>query len=89
MATAHFNLGFILRLRGRTRQAIASYKQALLRKPDFAEAHHNLAVLYVERGERSLALDHYTLLKSIDYEMARKLFQIIYQDKILKVQSQD
>jgi tetratricopeptide (TPR) repeat protein len=74
---------------GRTRQAIACYEQALLSKPDFAEAHHNLAVLYVQRGKRSLALDHYTLLKSIDYQMARKLFQIIYQDKILKVPNED
>ena len=85
MAGAHYNLGFALSKTGRRKQAISSYKQALLLKPDFAEAHHNLAILYLEQGERALALEQYSLLKSIDYELAQKLFAIIYRDKIVNV----
>jgi hypothetical protein len=45
-------------------------------------------VLYLERGQRSLALEQYHSLKSVDPEMAEKLFQMIFQDKILKVREQ-
>jgi len=89
MVVAHYNLGYALTQAHRQQQAIASYKQALALKPDFAEAHHNLALLYYQRGERALALEQYHLLKSIDYEMSQKLFEIIFQDKILKIRKQD
>jgi len=34
-------------------------------------------------GERGLALEQYSLLKSLNYELAQKLFAAIYKDKIL------
>jgi tetratricopeptide (TPR) repeat protein len=85
MAQAHYNLGYVFGKAGRYKQAILSYNQALLLKPDFAEAHSNLAIIYIRRGERALALQQYTLLKAIDYDLAQKLFAIIYKDKILNV----
>jgi len=88
MVVAHYNLGYALTQAHRRQQAIASYKQALALKPDFAEAHHNLAMLYLQMGQRSLALEEYHLLQSIDYEMSQKLFQIIFRDKILDVREQ-
>jgi Flp pilus assembly protein TadD len=60
-----------------------SYRQAIKLKPDFAEAYNNLAILYLQRGERALALEQYALLKVLNYEMAEKLFALIYRDKIL------
>jgi tetratricopeptide (TPR) repeat protein len=88
MAVAHYNLGYALTQAHKHQQAIACYKQALALKPDFAEAHHNLAVLYLQRGDRSSALEQYHLLQSIDYAMSQKLFQIIFHDKILNVREQ-
>jgi tetratricopeptide (TPR) repeat protein len=88
MALAHYNLGYVLSHAHREQEAIASYKQALTLKPEYAEAHHNLAVLYLQRGQRSLALEQYHLLQSIDYEMSQKLFGIIFRDKILNVRDQ-
>jgi Flp pilus assembly protein TadD len=88
LAVAHYNLGYALTKGHREREAIASYKQALLLKPDFAEVRNNLAVLYLQHGQRSLALEQYHLLQSINSEMAQNLFEMIFQDKILKVPDQ-
>ena len=87
MVEAHYNLGHIYNKAGRDKLAIESYKQAILLKPDLAEAHNNLAFIYLNRGERGLALEHYSLLKSINYEMARKLFAAIFKDKLLNANS--
>jgi len=43
----------------------------------------NLAILCLQLGERGLALEQYGLLKSINYEMAEKVFALIYKDKVL------
>jgi tetratricopeptide (TPR) repeat protein len=88
LAVAQYNLGYAFSQAHRQREAIESYQQALLLKPDFAEAHNNLAVLYLQRGQRSLALEQYHLLQSIDSVMAQHLFEIIFQDKILKIPEQ-
>jgi hypothetical protein len=45
-------------------------------------------MLYLQRGQRSLALEQYQLLKTIDYDMSQKLFPIIFQDKIINVRDQ-
>ncbi|HEY5401943.1 MAG TPA: tetratricopeptide repeat protein, partial [Pyrinomonadaceae bacterium] len=87
LAEAQYNLGFVFSKKGRAKLAIKSYEQALLLKPDFAEAHNNLAIIYVQQGDRARALEQYTLLKAIDYELAQKLFAMIFKDKILTVGS--
>jgi tetratricopeptide (TPR) repeat protein len=87
-AVAYYNLGFALSQAHRQREAIESYQQAVLLKSDFAEARNNLAILYLQRGQRPLALEQYHLLQSINSDMAQKLFEIIFQDKILKVPEQ-
>ena len=43
--------GFELSLEGRQERAAQSYLQALTLKPDWAEAHHALAVLYFRSGQ--------------------------------------
>ncbi len=46
-------------LEGNSGKAIDAYQRALRIKPDFAEAHHGLAVLYFETGEGVRAIDHF------------------------------
>ena len=49
-ATAHSNLGNILKELGKLEEAEASYRQAIALKRDFAEAHGNLGVTLQELG---------------------------------------
>ena len=44
-ATAHYNMGSVLRDQGKPEEAIEAYKKALSLKPDYAEASHILASL--------------------------------------------
>ena len=55
---AHSNLGNILSKRGRLDEAIASYREALRLRPDFAEAANNLALVFAEqrRWDDAIAL---------------------------------
>ena len=70
---------------GRQKQAVELYKHVIQLKPDLAVAYRNLAIIYLERGERGLALEQYQALKLVNYEKAKELFAVIYQDKILDV----
>src|SRR3954465_6266425 len=42
MPDIHYNLAIVLRARGKLKAAAASYKRAILLKPDYTEAHNNL-----------------------------------------------
>jgi hypothetical protein len=44
-------------------------------KPDFAEAHFSLGLVYSTVGNRSLALEEYKILKSINPDLANRLSQ--------------
>ncbi|MEO6435701.1 MAG: tetratricopeptide repeat protein, partial [Tepidisphaeraceae bacterium] len=49
----HLNLGCVQRLSGRIDSAIASFETAIGLRPDFAQAHFNLALALLMRGELS------------------------------------
>ena len=48
--SAHVNLGFALRQRGKLDEAIAEYREAIRLKPDYAVAHDNLGARPATRG---------------------------------------
>jgi tetratricopeptide (TPR) repeat protein len=48
---AHYNLGSILQSQGYVDEAIDSYHRALALRPDYAEAHNNLALLMLLKGD--------------------------------------
>ena len=48
---AHNNLGLVLWQKGKPREAIEQYEQALKIKPDYAEAHDNLGAALVRLGK--------------------------------------
>jgi Flp pilus assembly protein TadD len=74
---AHFNLGVTYYKLGRYQDAIESYKQAIRIKPDYAGAHYNLGVAYLKTGDKGSALEEYKILKTLDAELANKLFNLI------------
>ncbi len=61
-------------------EAIEAYKQAVRIAPDYAPAHYYLGRAYVDLNDRDSALEQCEILKSIDPEMANKLFNEIYRE---------
>ncbi len=75
----HNNLGNAYGNLGRHQDAIEAYKQAIRIKPDYADAHCNLGAAYSIEGDKGSALEEYKILKTLDAELANKLFNFIYK----------
>ena len=74
---AYYNLGVAYGSLGRYQDAIEAYKQAIRIKPDDAEAHNNLGITYLTTGDKGSALEEYKILKTLNAELANKLFNFI------------
>lgn len=55
-----FNTGYAFERLGRADDAIQAYIRALRIEPLFGEAHHNLALLYMNKSDYQSALKHFT-----------------------------
>jgi len=78
-AEAHNNLGAAYGSLEHHQEAIEAYKQAIRIKPDHATAHFNLGLTYcLITGDKGSALEEYKILKTLDTELANKLFNLIY-----------
>lgn len=64
-AIALFNLGVVLEDRGDNGSAIQCYKLSIDADSDIAEAHYNLARLYVKQSEETQAIRHYSRYKAL------------------------
>ncbi|MEW5877548.1 MAG: tetratricopeptide repeat protein [Acidobacteriota bacterium] len=78
-AEAHKGLGASYGSLGRFSEAVEAFKQAIRIKPDYAEAHFALGVSYLLLEDKGAALDEYKILKTLNAELANKLFNMIYQ----------
>ncbi len=78
-AEAHLDLGAAYNELGDYEKAVDSYRQALRIKPELALAHLNLGMTYLKMGERGAALDEYKALNELNKEMAKRLFDLIYE----------
>jgi Tfp pilus assembly protein PilF len=54
-------------------------QDAVKLKPDWAAAHYELGLLYVETGEPDMARDEYTILTTLDQKLADKLSVRLYE----------
>jgi tetratricopeptide (TPR) repeat protein len=59
------------------KEATKAYKQAIRIDPDDADTHYNLGIAYVYLNDRGSAVEQYKILKSLDSELANKLFKLI------------
>ncbi|AET93034.1 TPR repeat-containing protein [Burkholderia sp. YI23] len=57
-AVLHFNRAVALEGVGRAEEAVQSYRRCLEADPDYADAHHNLAILLDKRGDRQGLIRH-------------------------------
>jgi predicted TPR repeat methyltransferase len=55
MPEFHYNLAIVLRAQDKLKEAAASYKRAILLKPDYANAHNNLGNIWKTLGKRDEA----------------------------------
>jgi len=76
-AEAHNNVALACGKSGKHRQAIAAFKEAIRVKPDYAEAHYNLAITYLILKDENAALREYSVLKNLDQKLANQLFELI------------
>ncbi len=79
-AEAQYNLGITYDESGLYHEAIEAYKEAIRIKPDYPETHLALGTTYTILDNRGAALEEYKILKEINKEMARKLFELIYRE---------
>ncbi len=77
-AKVHYNLGIAYVNSGMDKKAIESYKQAIRINPDDAKAHFKLG-LDAAFDDKGPVLEQYKILKSLDSELANKLFNFIYE----------
>jgi Flp pilus assembly protein TadD len=61
----------------RVDESIEAFKQATRLKPDFGTAYYNMALGYLTLGDRDSAMIQYNILRSLDADLAEKLFNLI------------
>ncbi len=76
-APAWFHLGFTFAKLGRPDERVNAYRQAVAVKPDFAEAHYSLGVVYALANRRSEALEEQKILEKLDADLAAQLAMLI------------
>ncbi len=65
------NLAVSLRKRGKTKEAIKAYRQALKKEPDNEKIHYNIAVAYLDTKRNDLAIQHLEKAVEINPEFDR------------------
>jgi tetratricopeptide (TPR) repeat protein len=86
---AYNNLGIAYGNLDRHQEAIEAFRQALRIKPNDADAHYNLGVVYLTIGDKNSATEEYKILKTLDAEMAKKLFDLITNEVDVPAKSQE
>jgi tetratricopeptide (TPR) repeat protein len=79
LSKVHNNLGLALAGMKRTSDAAAEFKQAVDLKPQYAEAHYNLGVAYLQNGKKGEAREVARALAGINAELAEKLKRLVNQ----------
>jgi protein O-mannosyl-transferase len=73
-ADAYNNLGEAYGGLGHYEEAIKAYKQAIRIRPNFAGTHYSLGLAHLKVGNKTAAMEEYKILKTLNTEMAEKLF---------------
>jgi len=74
---AYLGLGAAYNMMKRYSNAIAAYKQIISLNPKHAEAHYQLGLTYDRAVMLTQAFEEYNILKTIDEDLAAKLYHVI------------
>lgn len=77
LSKPHNNLGLAYAASNRIADAVAEFHQAVQLKPDYAEAHFNLGVAYLQLGKKNEARGQQQILAKLKPELAAKLDVLI------------
>jgi tetratricopeptide (TPR) repeat protein len=75
-ARPHLSLGFALEQRGKLKEAMTHYSEALRLKPDYAEAHYNQAGVLMEQEKFKEAMSHYSEALRIKPDYAKAHYNL-------------
>lgn len=84
-ATAHNSLGAALYAKKKYKKAVASFSRAVEIDPKFHAARFNLALSHLADKNKADTMKQYFVMKNSNDEYARRLYQIINQDKVVYV----
>ena len=76
-----FLKGFELFEQERYEDAIRAFKASVRARPDDADVHYSLGLMYLLTGDRDAAMDEYRILKSLNPNLGRKLKGFISPSK--------
>lgn len=79
-AQIQFDIGVTYHLKKLPREEFKAYIRAIQADPRMAPAHHNIGLLFLNQGNRKLALQQYEILKGLNTELAKSLFGKIYSE---------
>ena len=78
-ATAYNNLGMAHYKLGEHKKAVAAFKTSVLLNPKSSLTYFNLGATYVERDNKEAALEQYRILKTMDAQVADRLYALIFK----------
>jgi Flp pilus assembly protein TadD len=78
-AEAYNNLGVAYGGLGFYTDAIEAYRQAIKIKPENSSAYLNLGIMYLVVENKEDAIEQYDILKSMDQDLAKRLFDLIHE----------
>jgi|GEM_PF-1629240 len=76
-AKSHKTLGYVYMNLYMYEEAIGALKVVIKRDPDYAMSYYNLGFVYNVSNDKDSALEQYEILKSLDSELADKIFKLI------------
>lgn len=84
-AQIHFDIGVTYHHKKLPEKELRAYTRAIRANPWMAPAHYNMGQLFLSQGNRKLALHQYEILKSLEKELADRLFEKIYPSTIEEI----
>lgn len=82
-ASAHHFLGYAYFSLGKRRRASQEFQATIKLQSQHAESRYLLGLASLSLGRRDEAIQQFRELELIDPKLARQLYQIIYQDKLI------
>ena len=85
-AAAHHLLGYAHSSLGNKKRAFQAFESAVKLQSKNAESRFFLGLVSLSLGKRDLAIEQFRKLEELDSVFAKRLYEVIYQDKVISVE---